>query len=260
MEFCVLASGSNGNAIYVGSRKSGAGILLDCGISRRQIQLRLTARNKSLEQINAIFISHEHVDHVVGLNVICKYYHLPIYLTRGTWQGLRNKSHLKNVQWLDYERPIQVADLTVESIPKSHDALEPIAFSISLNGTQLLYATDFGAPNAAIIQKIQTARVIILETNYDPQMLETGPYPEHLKRRIRSAQGHMSNFHAADLIRQYATPDLKYLILGHLSQNNNLPELAHREVLRVISQRIDLQPELRVASRFQAGELLTLDA
>jgi phosphoribosyl 1,2-cyclic phosphodiesterase len=258
MEICVLASGSNGNAIYVGSPKSGAGILLDCGISRRQIKLRLEEKGKSLEKIDAIFLTHEHSDHVLGLRVTCKYYPIPVYLTRGTWQGLTELPQADQINFIDAQQPVRIRDIFIQPLPKAHDAREPVAFLIELNGSQLLYATDFGAPNPEIIRAIQSAHAILLETNYDPAMLENGPYPEYLKQRIRSNHGHMSNFHSAQLIRDFATPALKHLILGHLSENNNHPELALQAVQEIIRERADLNPKIHVASRYAAGELIQL--
>lgn len=258
MEICVLASGSNGNALYVGSSASGTGILLDCGISRRQIKIRLEERGKSLDEIDAIFLTHEHSDHIRGLRVTCKYYQIPIYLTRGTWNGLVDQTQYQQVNFIENAQSVQLNDIRVHPIAKSHDALEPVAFLLELNDKRLLYATDFGAPNPEIIRAIRNANVILLETNYDIQMLQNGPYPEYLKQRIRSNYGHMSNLHAAELIRDYATAELQYLILGHLSENNNHPELALHEIQKIIAQQLQLNPRIIVASRRQAGELIQL--
>jgi len=258
MEICVLASGSNGNAIYLGSPNSGAAILLDCGITRRQIKLRLEEKGKSLEKISAIFLTHEHSDHVLGLRVTCKYYPIPVYLTRGTCQGLTECPESGLLNFIDARQPVQLHDFFIQPIPKSHDARDPVAFFIELDGHRLLYATDFGTPNPEIIQAITAAHVILLETNYDPEMLENGPYPEYLKQRIRSKHGHMSNHHSAELIRDFATPALKHLILGHLSENNNHPDLALEAVREIIRERTDLNPQIHVASRHIAGELIRL--
>lgn len=258
MEICSIASGSNGNAIYVGSEQSGVSVLLDCGISRRQLRQRLAKIGKDLNQISAIFITHEHFDHVKGLQVTCKYHSVPIYLTQGTWYGLRRRIKIDNCRIIQKNEIIQLADLTIEAIPKSHDACEPIAFTITQNQNRLFYATDFGMPNEAIISQIKTANIILLETNYDPIMLENGPYPHYLKRRILSPRGHMSNIESAQLIRDYASPQLSHLILGHISENNNHPQLAWQEVQRVIAERNDLHPEIIIASRYEAGELIRL--
>ncbi len=258
MEFCVLASGSNGNAIYLRSTQSGKAILLDCGISHRQLKNRLEARNRNLAEVSAIFLTHEHSDHVRGLNVTQKYYQIPFFLTRGTWTGLRNKSHLVDFQLLNPTEQILWEDFKIEPILKSHDAIEPVAFNVSLNGFQLLYATDFGMPNPALLSRIKTADVLIFEMNYDKLMLETGPYPEYLKLRIQSDQGHISNADSMAMIQEYAKPELKFFIAGHISENNNHPIIVQREIEQMLAKRGDLNPEVIIASRYEATELFCL--
>ena len=260
MEFCVLASGSNGNAIYVGSRSSGAGVLLDSGISRRQIKLRLSEKGKDPDNLAGVFITHEHRDHICGLNILSKFHQVPVYLTEGTWQGIRKRDHIENINFIHAEQTLWLNDMAVEVIPKSHDAGEPVAFTITINGSRWFYGTDFGAPNQQVYEQIHLADAIILETNYDAQMLQDGPYPPMLKARIRSSHGHMSNLKAANLVRQYARKSLQYLILAHLSENNNHPALVERQIAATLSERPDLNPKVGVASRYAAGELFQLES
>ena len=259
MEFCVLASGSNGNSIYVGSRNSGAGVLLDSGISRRQIKLRMVEKGKDPDNLAGVFITHEHRDHVCGLNILSKYHHTPVYLTEGTWKGIRKREHIENINFIHSEQTLWLHDMAIEVIPKSHDAGEPVAFTITINGCRLFYGTDFGQPNQQIIEQIHLADAIILETNYDARMLQDGPYPPMLQARIRSAHGHMSNLKAANLVRQYARKNLQFLILAHLSENNNQPELVERQITATLSECPELNPKVVVASRYEAGELYQLN-
>jgi phosphoribosyl 1,2-cyclic phosphodiesterase len=258
MEFCVLASGSNGNAIYLRSLQSGKAILLDCGISHQQLKKRLEERRRSLAQVSAIFLTHEHGDHVRGLNVTRKYHQIPFFLTPGTWTGLKDKTHLTDCQLINPTEYIFLEDFKIEPILKSHDALEPVAFNVALNGFQLLYATDFGTPNPTLISRIKTADVLIFEMNYDEKMLETGPYPEYLKLRIQSDYGHISNEVSMNMIQTYAKSDLKFLIAGHISENNNHPRIVRREIEAMLAKRPDLNPEIVIASRYEATDLFCL--
>lgn len=260
MEVCVLASGSNGNAIFVRSVSTGVSILLDCGISRRQICQRLIRVGKSLNEVNGIFITHEHSDHIKGLEIISKYDAIPVYLTQGTYYGIKRRFRVNEslINIIQRNQWLEIEDVRIKTIPKSHDAIEPVAFTICINEQRLLYATDFGRPNPNLIEEIQQANVILLETNYDPLMLDQGFYPDKLKQRIRSPYGHMSNVQSAELIRDHASPHLSHLILGHLSENNNLPHLAEQEILQVLNEREDLNPQLIVASRYEGGDLIEI--
>lgn len=258
MEICVLASGSNGNAVYIESVQTGTSILIDCGISRRRIVNRLAEKGKTLKNVSAIFVTHEHVDHTCGLNVTCKLFKIPLFLTEGTYQGLKDKRYLSQIHFIKRDATTRIGDLLVEAIPKLHDALEPIAFTVSSNGKKFLCATDFGEPNGEIETLIGQSDAILLEANYDEEMLEHGPYPYFLRKRIKSLYGHMSNFHSANLILKYASPRLSYLILGHLSENNNCPEIVRQEIENVLSQREDLKPTVHIASRYEASELIQL--
>ena len=258
MEICVLASGSNGNALYVESLKTSTAVLIDCGISRRRVVNRLAQKGKSLENVSAIFVTHEHTDHTRGLNVTCKLFDIPLFLTGGTYEGLKDKRHLNRIHLIEKNATIRIGDLIVNAIPKSHDALEPTAYSVSSNGKMFLYATDFGKPDDEIKYLISRANAILLEMNYDDAMLENGPYPYYLRQRIKSSHGHMSNLHSANLIFEYASSHLSHLILGHLSENNNRPEIVRGEIEKVLNQRQDLRPSVHIASRYQASELIRL--
>ncbi|MBN1348624.1 MBL fold metallo-hydrolase [candidate division KSB1 bacterium] len=258
MEICVLASGSNGNALYIESRTTRTAILIDCGISRLQIARRLWEKGKTLENVSAIFLSHEHTDHTRGVNVTTKLFGFPVYMTEGTYGGLRDKRYLNGVELIHQSGESQIGDLTIQSIPKSHDARDPIAFAISCNGKMFLTATDFGIPNDDIISSISSADAILLEMNYDEEMLKNGPYPYWLQQRILSNHGHMSNVHSASLIFEHANSRLRHLILGHLSENNNDPRLVQREIDTIIERRDDLNPVVHIASRYKAGDIIQL--
>lgn len=260
MNIIVLNSGSNGNAVYVESPRSGAAVLLDCGISRKQIEQRLKVHGRTLGNVCAIFVTHEHADHVRGLPVTTKLYRIPAFLTESTWRRMWKFRPHKGHRFIRPATAVKVEDITVEALPKSHDAADPVSFVVNIGALRFLYATDLGIDDDGLRRVVGEVDAALIEANYDEKMLAEGPYPEHLKERIRAPHGHLSNMQAMELVEGHCNGRLQTLIFGHLSENNNTPELVQREVDAVLSRREGFRPRVVIASRYEVGELLTIDA
>lgn len=223
MKYCSIASGSNGNCYYVA--KGDDAVLIDVGINRKHVELRMARAGIDPRSVRAIFITHEHTDHIRGLMVFSKRYQVPIYLTRGTYEGARLPlpSHL--VHFIQPDDRIKVGELTVLGIPKYHDAKEPCSFVVTDGKVNISIMTDLGRGCDNVKHVIQHSDVLLLESNYDTEMLLSGPYPYYLKNRIRGGWGHLSNAEALQVFVENKTSRLKHLILGHLSGENNTVEL-----------------------------------
>ena len=218
-----LNSGSNGNCYYVGNEDEA--VLIDAGISCREIERRMTRLNLSMKKVKAIFISHEHTDHIKGVDVLSKKHKLPVYITPGTLSNARmNASNPYNCNLAPYV-PVQIGSMHITAFPKFHDARDPQSFVVSYKDLCVGVFTDIGAPCQHVIKHFKCCNAIFLEANYDEQMLNEGNYPYHLKNRIKSNRGHLSNRQALDLFLQHKSPSLSHIFLSHLSQENNDPQL-----------------------------------
>jgi phosphoribosyl 1,2-cyclic phosphodiesterase len=218
-----LNSGSNGNCYYIGNDKEA--VLVDAGISCKETEKRMRRLGLQMDKVKAIFISHEHTDHIKGVQVISKKYQLPVYITNSTLQGggliLQEQSVLPFQAYV----PVQIGDMRITAFPKYHDAAEPHSFIITYNDITIGVFTDIGAPCQHLIKHFQLCHAAFLEANYDEQMLERGRYPYYLKRRIRGGHGHLSNRQALELFTTHRPSFMSHLFLSHLSRDNNNPEL-----------------------------------
>ena len=258
MHIIVLNSGSNGNAVYVESAASGRGILLDCGISRRQVELRLKIHGRTPQHVAGIFVTHEHADHVRGIPVMTKMYRTPVYLSELTYRGMWIHKPHKGFHFLEAGACVTLGDIEVWAFSKSHDAGDPVYFDVRIAGKRFLYVTDLGTHSEQLTSMLPEVDALLLESNYDDYMLDTGGYPEHLKARIRSEHGHLSNSQAMDLIRSHCDGRLHTLLLGHLSENNNTPAIVQREITALLADRPDFRPRVHIASRYDVSEVLSV--
>lgn len=218
-----LNSGSNGNCYYIGNENEA--VLIDAGISCREIEKRMKRLGLSIQKVKAVFISHEHTDHIRGVPSIVKRHQLPVYITMPTLRfgRLYLENHLiKNFK--TYE-PVSIGNLKITAFPKLHDASDPHSFIVANDEVTVGVFTDIGLPCENVILHFQKCHAAFLETNYDDEMLDKGNYPFHLKRRIRGERGHLSNRQALELFRKHGPSFMTHLLLSHLSQNNNSPEL-----------------------------------
>ena len=238
MELCSIASGSSGNCIYAGSDHTG--ILLDSGISGKRVEAGLNEIGHTGKEMDAVFITHEHSDHIKGLGVIARRYGLPIYATAPTWKAIRRAPGIGEIpEELFHEirpdEPMTIGDLQIEPFSISHDAADPVGYRISCGGRAAAVATDMGMYNDYTIRHLQHLDVLFLEANHDVRMLESGRYPYYLKRRILSSKGHLSNEDSGRLLSELLHDDIKKIVLAHLSKENNYPALAFETVCAEIT-------------------------
>jgi phosphoribosyl 1,2-cyclic phosphodiesterase len=218
-----LNSGSNGNCYYVGNENEG--ILIDAGISCRETEKRLKRLGLSIKSIKAIFITHEHGDHISGLPKLVKRHYLPVYMTALTKGNMRmGRTDISVHTFKSYE-PITIGSLLITPIPKFHDAVDPHSFVVTHKNVNVGVFTDTGRHCENLVKSFGQCHAAFLESNYDEEMLETGGYPQHLKDRIRKGFGHLSNKEALQLFLNHRPEYMSHLILSHLSANNNRPEI-----------------------------------
>lgn len=239
-----LNSGSNGNCYYIGN--DWEAILVDAGISCRETEKRMKRLGLSMHAVKAIFVSHEHIDHIRGIPVIAKKYRLPVYITAATLQHGGLALHPAQVVPFRAYEPVAVGGLSVTAFPKLHDASEPHSFVVSGNGVRIGVFTDIGAPCEHVVRHFCQCHAAFLEANYDEQMLEQGRYPYFLKNRIRGGKGHLSNTQALELFLAHRPSYMTHLFLSHLSKDNNNPALVHE----LFSKHAN-GTEIIVASRFE---------
>lgn len=252
MEFFTLASGSSGNAALL--RAAGTNVLLDAGISARRLNAALLALETPAEQLDAILITHEHTDHIAGLRVFCKKCTAPVYASRGTAQALRGLVPAEQLVLFDAPGCFALGALTVTAFPSSHDALDPVGFRIDAPDGSLGLLTDTGVVPDDAGAALRGVGTLMLEANHDCGMLENGPYPYALKRRIAGEQGHLSNVDAAAFAVQAVQSGTYEIVLAHLSKENNTPELARFTVEHRL-QRAGCAVQLSVAPRAGTSEV-----
>lgn len=232
-QFSVLASGSKGNALYIESQQ--ARILIDIGLGPRVLKKRMAHIGREPKDVSALFLTHEHSDHISGAGALTQKHGTPVYGTRGTREAMRRHIH-PHVDWrtLGLEDEAVVGDLTVESFGTPHDAVESVAYVVRCGSQKLGHLTDLGRITPLIVDKLQNCDVLLVESNHDERMLENGHYPWPLKQRIQSDVGHLSNTACADLLAQVKHDALKTVVLMHLSESNNHPEIAMDSARRVL--------------------------
>jgi phosphoribosyl 1,2-cyclic phosphodiesterase len=221
-----LNSGSNGNCYYIGNDKEA--ILVDAGISCREIESRMKRLGLQMQKLKAVFVSHEHHDHIKGIHTLVKKHQLPVYITEATKRHGRLNLPGNLVRSFGAHEPVAIGDLTIIAFPKLHDAKDPYSFVVSCNDVTVGVFTDIGSPCQHVIKYFQQCHAVFLEANYDEIMLDQGNYPYVLKARIRGGKGHLSNKQALDLFLNYRPAFMTHLFLSHLSKNNNCPKLVEK--------------------------------
>lgn len=244
LQITSLNSGSNGNCYYIGNEQEA--VLVDAGISCRETENRMRRLGLSMHKVKAIFVSHEHSDHIKGIPVLARKYKLPVYITYGTLQNSR--LDFSGVDVLPFRAfdAVEIGGLSVTAFPKQHDARDPHSFIISCNQVTVGVFTDIGIPCRHVIEYFKQCHAAFLEANYDEGLLDRSYYPYYLKQRIRGGKGHLSNEQALELFITHKPDFMSHVLLAHLSKNNNCPKL----VEELFSLNADTT-EVIVASRYQ---------
>ncbi len=255
MEISALASGSSGNCFYVGSEK--CAILIDAGISTKQILEKLLVIGGDARKIKGIFITHEHIDHVRGVDALARKLNIPIFATKATAQNCFLCSDKNLIKIIKRNSAVKVNGLKIEAFSKSHDAADPVSYNV-YEKKKATIITDAGHVCKNIKNHVSNCDLLCIETNYDDKMLMNGPYPYYLKKLIGSDKGHLSNNQAGLCALEYASPKLKRVILSHISKTNNTPELAYSTFSNIIKERSNLSPIVNVSVREEPTELFKI--
>ena len=238
-QVAVLASGSKGNATVM--RCEAGMVLVDAGISCRRISQGMERLGLRPENLTAVFITHEHIDHVKGLETFVKKFSVPIYASAGTWRGIKQTLpridlQLCNRQILAPQTEITLGGMQVRSFATSHDALEPTGYTFRWKGHAFSYITDTGYVSDLVKRELEGAEVLVLESNHDPILLKNGSYPPPLQKRILGTKGHLANETAGHLLTSLQNLP-RQVFLAHLSQENNTPDLALSTVRGMVQQQ-----------------------
>ena len=264
LEFCSLNSGSNGNVSFVSA--GGTRLLIDAGLPGRSITGMLDQIGVLPETLSGILVTHEHLDHDKGVGVLSRKYRIPVYANEGTWQAMYRtvgevQPHLRRV--FESGTDFFVGDIGVMPIPISHDTVDPVAFRLYAGNRSVAVATDMGRVTKQVLRHLSGTDLILLESNHDPQMLEhNARYPEALKRRILGTRGHLSNLSCAQTLLALHETGVRQALLGHLSQDNNTPELAMQTVRDELNRqgvRPDQDIRLEMAWRDRVGGYFTIE-
>ncbi|MCD7824637.1 MAG: MBL fold metallo-hydrolase [Clostridiaceae bacterium] len=264
MKVCSIASGSSGNCTYISDGKHH--LLIDAGVSRKRIVEGLREIGVEPEQLDAIFVTHEHIDHISGIPMMVKMFGTPVYATGGTLDGICRKDKKKEIgtdklYQLYADRPVAVGDMRIMPFRISHDAAEPVCYCVEADGCKFGMATDLGMYDDYTLGHLAGSDILLLEANHDISMLEAGKYPYSLKCRILGEKGHLSNEASGKLLCNLIQNRLQHVMLAHLSNENNYPELAYQAVKCQIWEEmgINVLPfEMMVAKKDVPSSLIAL--
>ncbi|WP_293783484.1 MBL fold metallo-hydrolase [uncultured Pedobacter sp.] len=246
--FTSINSGSNGNCYYIGNDHEA--VLVDIGLTCKEVEIRMNRLGLSISKVKAIFISHEHSDHIKGLAVFAKKYKLPVYISAPTLKNSRLILDANNTFSLSHQQYIQIGSLKIAAFSKFHDAADPYSFTVECNEVRVGVFTDIGSVCDRLIAHFKNCHAAFLEANYDAQMLANGRYPYFLKRRITNGHGHLSNAQALELFINHKAPYMSHLLLSHLSKDNNDAALVESLFKKVAGDTF-----IKVASRYEETEL-----
>lgn len=250
---CPLASGSKGNSLFVSC--SNSSILIDAGLSGVEIERRLNLLKIDPESLTAIIITHEHSDHIKGAGILSRRYKLPLYISPKTYGACRTLGKIEDLRFFECGTSFHIDEIQVNPFSISHDAEDPAGLTLEYKNHKIGIATDLGIVTNLVKEHLKDSNLLYLESNHDPEMLINGPYPWHLKQRIKGRRGHLSNADAKILVSELKTDQLKHVILAHLSEENNSPQKAVQEVSESLNAS---HIGLHVAKPHEPGMLIRL--
>lgn len=262
IKFCSLYSGSSGNSIFISSGKTK--LLIDSGLSGKKIIEALVSIGENPSELSAILVSHEHSDHIRGAGIVSRKFDVPIYANENTWQAMEldlGPISLKNKVYFNTGREFEIGNILVKAFPIPHDAAEPVGFNFFVDNRKITTATDIGHMNRELLTYFEGSDFLLIESNHDVEMLKMGPYPWPLKKRIMGDRGHLSNEMAGKVIAYLAQNGTRKFVLGHLSKENNFPELAYQTVCNILREKnIDIEKDimLSIALRDRAGKVVEI--
>lgn len=261
ISICALSSGSSGNCILI--RSGGCAVMIDCGITGKAAENQLAQAGISPDKLDAIIVTHEHIDHISGVGVMCRRYKIPVYATLGTWKAMIDsigKIDPALIRYIAAEVPFEISNIRFHPFETSHDAAESIGLVFSNGEKHGAVATDLGTVTRHIFELLSPCCIALLEANHDEQMLISGSYPEHLKKRILSDFGHLSNRICGALCGKLVKEgNLRQIILGHLSNDNNTPRRAFESVsgsIEAAGFKVGEDVKLFIAERYSVSEEL----
>lgn len=255
MRVCLLASGSKGNSLFVEAGETK--ILIDAGLSAREIVARLASIEVAVSEINGIIVSHEHNDHIRGAGTLARKFDIPVLLSYPA--SRETAGHFRSARLIEFESgcSFEFRDLLIDPFPITHDTVDPVGIVVESRDGRIGVATDLGLATRLVREKLKGCRALVLESNHDEEMLANGPYPWHLKQRIKSRHGHLSNREAADLLADVLGPGLESVFLAHLSEVNNHPEVALQALMEPLAQGNVCSPRMIVGTQQCATEVFS---
>ena len=265
LRFISLASGSSGNCYYIGT--ASFGILIDAGIGSRTIKKRFKEIGIPFEHIHAVFVTHDHIDHIKAVGTLGEKYHIPIYSTSKVHEGINcsyavTQKLFSSKKIIEKNQTVRIRDFEIEAFEVSHDASDSVGYTIYYKGKRFTVATDLGYICESAAAHIRKANYLVVETNYDEEMLDSGHYPAHLKKRISGLYGHMNNIDTADFLARNYHDGLNHIYLCHLSRDNNTPKKAMEAVcnhLGKIGVNVGDHVSIQVLDRNKSTELFVYE-
>lgn len=235
MKFCSLYSGSSGNCQFI--RAGNTKILIDAGLSGKKIQQAMECIGENPSEIQGIFITHEHIDHIQSAGILSRRFNIPIYANEKTWEAMQPSiGEIKSENIKIFEDCVEIGDFYVQAFDISHDAVNPVGYKIFNKTKKISLLTDTGCVTEAIKKHISDSDLLLIESNHDEDMVLVGSYPWPLKRRVLGDHGHMSNDSAGNLLAEILKKGSEIVLLGHLSKENNFPELAYKTVENILNE------------------------
>lgn len=249
LKFCSLASGSSGNCQYVATNETG--LLVDAGLSGKYIKGALENIDVDINTITGLLVTHEHSDHIKGIGVLMRRYNVPLYITKETWSAMSTKIGKvdeEKVIFINKNEEVNIGDIIVKPYEVSHDAVDPVGYTFKYDDSKVSIVTDLGYMTDDIMNEIKDSDLLLIESNHDEEMLKMGSYPYYLKRRILSEHGHLSNNTAGEIVvNAVKNGRVKNVLLGHLSKENNFPELAFETVKNIVeSSSIEVGVDINI--------------